>query len=103
MKQYQGLTGEEAEVSAKKYGDNTLTPKKRKTFWQTYWSKYDDGKRVSSPFYHELHIAQLTAMYDLFGDNIYKEFADKWKRYQNSFWKRTRAFIKKEMVYLKTK
>lgn len=42
MKQYQGLTGEEAEVSAKKYGDNTLTPKKRKTFWQTYWSKYDD-------------------------------------------------------------
>jgi len=42
MKQYQGLSKEEAIQSAKKYGDNNLTPQKRKTFWQTYWSKYDD-------------------------------------------------------------
>lgn len=60
-----------------------------------YWSKYDDGKRICSPFYHKLHIAQLKTMYDLFGDSIYKEFAEKWEGYQNSFWKRKRAFIVK--------
>ena len=60
-----------------------------------YWSKYDLEKNISSPFYHKLHIAQLRVMYDLFGDVIYKEYADKWERYQNSFWKRKRAFLKK--------
>lgn len=42
MKKYQGLTKEEVAESRNRYGRNTLTPKKRKTFWQTYWSKYDD-------------------------------------------------------------
>ena len=60
-----------------------------------YWSKYEDGKRICSPFYHKLHIAQLRVMYDLFGDEIYKEYADKWEKYQKSWWNRKRAFIKK--------
>ena len=61
-----------------------------------YWSVYqEDGKRICSPFYHKLHIAQLRVMYDLFGDKIFKEYADKWDKYQKSFWKRTRAYIKK--------
>ena len=34
-------------------------------------------------------------MYDLFGDGVYKEFADKWEKYQSSFWKPKKAFIKK--------
>ena len=62
-----------------------------------YWSKYDAGRNICSPFYHKLHIAQLRVMYDLFGDAIYKEFADKWEKYQTSFWKRKRAFCKKVM------
>lgn len=57
-----------------------------------YWSKYEDGKRICSPFYHKLHVAQLTAMYDLFGDSIYKEYAEKWESYQNSFLKKKKAF-----------
>lgn len=64
-------------------------------FDMKYWSKYDDGKRICSPFYHKLHIAQLNTMYDLFGEPIYKEFADKWEKYQNSFWKKKKAFCKK--------
>ena len=60
-----------------------------------YWSRYEDGKRICSPFYHKLHIAQLRVMYDLFGDEIYREYADKWEAYQNSFWKPKRAFLKK--------
>jgi IS1 family transposase len=71
--------------------------KKLPEFDIRYWSKYEDGKRICSPFYHKLHIAQLTTMHDLFGDPIYKEYADKWEAYQNSFWNPKRAFIKKAL------
>ena len=62
-----------------------------------YWSRYEDGKRICSPFYHRLHIAQLRVMYDLFGDEIYREYADRWDGYQKSFWKPKRAFVKKAL------
>ena len=77
--------------------NSTLNSLKKKLheFDIKYWSKYDDGNRICSPFYHKLHIAQLRAMHDLFGDEIYKEYADKWKAYQKSFWKPKRAFVKK--------
>lgn len=77
--------------------NSTLETLKQKLpeFDTKYWSKYDAGNRICSPFYHRLHIAQLNTMYDLFGDPAYKEFADKWDRYQNSFWKRKRAFFEK--------
>ena len=82
---------------ARKVLDATLLTLKNRLadFDAGYWSKYDGGKRVCSPFYHKLHIAQLRTMYDLFGDSIYKQIADKWEEYQNSFWKRKRAFCKK--------
>lgn len=77
----------------------TLETMKRKLpdFDTKYWSKYEDGKRICSPFYHKLHIAQLRVMYDLFGDEIYKEYADKWEAYQRSFWKPKKAFVKKAL------
>ena len=56
---------------------------------------YEDGKRICSPFYHDLHIAQLTVMYDLFGDEIYNEFAQKWDGYRKNFWNPKWAFVKK--------
>lgn len=71
--------------------------KKLPDFDMKYWSKYEDGKRICSPFYHKLHIAQLNVMYDLFGDEIYKEYAEKWEGYQNSYWKPKRAFVKKAL------
>ena len=69
--------------------------KKLPEFDIKYWSKYEDGKRICSPFYHKLHIAQLTVMHDLFGEQIYKDYADRWETYQSSFWKPKRAFVKK--------
>ncbi len=42
MQLYQGLTKEEVKESRRRNGDNQLTPRKQRTFWQTYWSKYDD-------------------------------------------------------------
>ncbi len=79
--------------------DRTLCTLKKKLpdYDNGYWSKYDAEKMICSPFYHKLHIAQLRVMYDLFGDRIYNEYADKWEKYQNSFWKRNRAFCKKVM------
>lgn len=71
--------------------------KKLSDFDMKYWSRYEDGKRISSPFYHKLHIAQLKVMYDLFGDEVYKEYADKWDACQRSFWKPKKAFVKKAL------
>ena len=62
-----------------------------------YWSMYEDDKRISSPFYHKLHIAQLRAMYDLTGSVIYKEYGDRWEKYQNNVWYLVKAFVIKAM------
>lgn len=62
-----------------------------------YWSMYEDGMRICSPFYHKLHIAQLNVMYDLTGKQIYKDYADRFLSYQNNGINRKRAFIKKAM------
>lgn len=90
------------DVKIKKILNASLNSLKKKLpeFDIGYWSKYDDGKRICSLFYHKLHIAQLLVMHDLFGDKIYKEYADKWEKYQNSFWKSKKAFIKKTIEKL---
>lgn len=49
-----------------------------------YWSKYDRGRKMASPFYHQLHISQLRVMYTLFDESVFLEYADKWKRYQQN-------------------
>lgn len=88
-----------SDTEVRKVLESTLCSlqKKLPEFDIKYWSKYEDGKRICSPFYHKLHIDQLRVMYDLFGNEIYKEYADKWEKYQNSFWKPKRAFIKKAL------
>ena len=60
-----------------------------------YWSYYDRSNRMTSPFYHKLHIAQLDVMYDLTGEEIFNEYSRKWSRYQGSFINPKRAFVKK--------
>lgn len=60
-----------------------------------YWSKYDLNKRIASPFYHKLHIAQLNVMYDLTGYSGFREYAEKWTKYGKNPFKKSRAFIKK--------
>ena len=60
-----------------------------------YWSKYDADKRIASPFYHELHIAQLTVMHELFGNAVYKEYLEKWRKNRKSILCFTKAFVRK--------
>jgi len=64
-----------------------------------YWSKYDMGDKLTSPFYHRLHIAQLKVMHKLFGCDAFKEYAEKWERYQHNKIYSSLAFIVK--VYQK--
>lgn len=60
-----------------------------------YWSRYDITKRIASPFYHSLHIAQLKTMYDLTGEEQFKYYADKWESYYTDPFCKGKAFIKK--------
>lgn len=60
-----------------------------------YWSMYDLGGRITSPFYHNLHIAQLKVMYDLTGNDSFKFYHDKWLGYQNSKMKFIKSFCYK--------
>lgn len=70
-------------------------------FDMKYWSKYDAGNRICSPFYHNLHIHQLEAMYDLFGDDEYRFWANKWKTYQQKPYNKARAFCSKALQKIK--
>ena len=47
-----------------------------------YWSMYRNDKRIASPFYHDLHIAQLSVLYKFTKKNCYKFYADKFKYYK---------------------
>lgn len=85
--------------NVKRILDKTLSTLERKLpdFDVGYWSMYEDGMRICSPFYHRLHIAQLSVMYELTSTNIYKLYADKFQEYQNNGINRKRAFMKKAM------
>lgn len=85
------------DANAKDLLNRTLATLERKLpdFNLSYWSMYEDGKRISSPFYHKLHVAQLNVMYDLTGKEVYKAYADKWHKYELNWFYRKLAFIKK--------
>jgi heparosan-N-sulfate-glucuronate 5-epimerase len=64
-----------------------------------FWSLYEQsGTRlpmVASPFYHQLHVAQLRVTHRLTGDDIFSRTADRWETYARSASKRTRALCYK--------
>ncbi|MGH8016669.1 MAG: D-glucuronyl C5-epimerase family protein, partial [Candidatus Zixiibacteriota bacterium] len=52
-----------------------------------YWSLYHIGDGIKNPAtipYHKLHIEQMKVMYDITGQKIFKEYADRWTSYLNS-------------------
>lgn len=64
-----------------------------------FWSLYElSGTRlpmVASPFYHQLHVAQLRVMHELTGDDLFSRYAGRWETYARSRTKRTRALCYK--------
>ena len=49
------------------------------------WSFYDNDGRVSSPFYHDLHISLLDAMYRLTNESIFREYQQRFDRANRPF------------------
>ena len=61
----------------------------------SYWSMYSLDSLIASPFYHNLHIAQMQAMYQLTGKTIFDEYAKRWIRQQKSPICKSLAFVEK--------
>lgn len=55
-----------------------------KEYDRKYWSNYDLKGTIASPAYHDLHIVQLSILYTLFGRKEFREFSEKWNKFQKS-------------------
>lgn len=62
-------------------------------FKNSFWSIYSLDGRIASPFYHNLHIAQMQAMYILTGKDIFNEYAILWTKQQNKLSNKSFAFL----------
>jgi len=70
-------------------------------FKNKYWSLYDLDGKMTSPFYHNLHIAQMKVMFNLTGEAIFNEYACRWERQQNDILCKSLAFIVKAYQKIK--
>lgn len=82
--------------------DNSLQTLERMlpSFSNSYWSIYDLENRIASPFYHNLHIAQMQAMYELTGEKIFDHYAKRWRKQQKKPFCKSLAFVKKAIQKL---
>ncbi|GIQ69771.1 thioredoxin [Xylanibacillus composti] len=64
-------------------------------FDRGYWTNYNTKGTIASPFYHNLHIAQLYVMAELFGHEQFVYYHDKWISYRESSIKSKYAFMVK--------
>lgn len=101
---YDFLQIEKNEDIGKKYKQsiNTLV-QNIDAFDNGYWSMYNMGGMITSPFYHSLHIALLNVLYELTGIEILKKYAVKWEEYRCSRIKRCISFWVKVMQKIKEK
>lgn len=60
-----------------------------------YWSYYDVKGRLSSPFYHDLHIHQLIALAMIYNDSLIVDYINRWIKYKKRLINRTKALLLK--------
>jgi heparosan-N-sulfate-glucuronate 5-epimerase len=69
-----------------------------------YWSLYEQSgtrmKMLASPFYHRLHIVQLSVMATLTGEKVFAETADRWQGYSQQISNRMLALAEKSVFKL---
>jgi hypothetical protein len=87
-------------VAGRLFGEATRTLKANLPSFDTgFWSLYEHAgtllPMLASPFYHRLHVVQLKVMFNLTGEDIFQQFAERWTRYAQSSLKRTRAVAQK--------
>jgi hypothetical protein len=68
-----------------------------------FWSKYDASNKIASPFYHNVHIALMEALYMITKEPIYKQYQDKFERYKKSTRNKQKAFIIKAVQKIQEK
>lgn len=66
-----------------------------------YWSYYDDEGTIASPFYHNLHIAQLEALEKTFGLDCFKKYKQQFIHYRKNRFYYIKAFLKKAYQKIK--
>lgn len=91
---YYKITGDEKAENAWKSTIKTMA-KKMPEFDTGYWSYYNLGHALTSPFYHRLHIAQVKVMFKLTGEKAFETYAIRWQNQLNNPFKKLIAFIAK--------
>lgn len=66
-----------------------------------YWSLYNTAGAIASPFYHDLHIALLKALYQIARIEKIHLISERFSSYKRSRFKRIKAFIVKAVQKLK--
>jgi heparosan-N-sulfate-glucuronate 5-epimerase len=64
-------------------------------FWSLYEQSGTKMKMMASPFYHNLHIVQLKILYEITGEEFFKDYARKWDNYRKKWLYRKTALIYK--------
>lgn len=57
------------------------------------WSMYSLDGLIASPFYHNLHIAQMQAMFEITGEDIFDVYAKRWRKQQKNIFCQSLAFV----------
>lgn len=70
------------------------------SFDRGYWSNYDANGKIASPFYHDLHIAQLQALFLMSNDSDIESYMYLFEKYRKSIWNKCRAFVIKAIQKL---
>lgn len=66
-----------------------------------YWSYYDRQGNLASPFYHDLHIHQLSALAMVVNEPIFAEYCERWIAYQRKKRNFAKAFAVKAIQKLR--
>ena len=60
-----------------------LLPKFDMGYWSLYHISNEGPVNPTAVHYHRLHIAQLEVMYQITGNELFKEYSSKWEKYLN--------------------
>lgn len=66
------------------------------------WSRYDLVGNNAVKKYHEFHISQLQALYNITGDALFKTYRDSWLYYELAYLHEYMAEIEKDIVKLRS-
>lgn len=67
----------------------------------SFWSMYQYKTKIASRFYHKLHIQLLIVLFKYTNESCFKEYADKFQKYDRKLSYRIKAFWIKAMQKIK--